>query len=492
MALFGKLFHKRQPSTKDDTVEEIPIPEPVKLKPSSFNLNDTLRDVANIVSMDAQDRGISIVYRVNKNVPSKLIGDRYKLSRLLSDLIGNAIDFTDKREDVVVQISRNESNQESVELHFEIMDHGIGISQEVLDATLIPMLRGDKVALAYGIQGNGLQRARDIVHAMHGSIEMKSEPKKGTRVIFHIQLGSPDLKEKRYYRLLDKKGMGLRTLVVDNDMGSAKAVVPMLEYFHHDVTIGNLSDLAHMDQYDIVMISSEYWDETLQKNVLETEKKRPKIVLIESMTHHHHQDESALRFVDWLIYKPFTQQFVFEMLMALYSDALQHSTEVDGAAENVPADGVNHVSQYVEAFLNGTLVKPASSSNGESPCLCWRYAHQIFVATDGLEHCNNDYASFVDALKELIWKYVKADRVIAGKLDEGAFADAEEYLDKMKTTLSELGIYKLACHCDLLQRACSEGHTKDIEALRSALTYVLSQTISSLDEFMDQAKYKIH
>ena len=202
-----------------------------------------------------------------------------------------------------------------------------------------------------------------------------------------------------------------------------------------------------------------------------------------------------MSFVDWLIYKPFTQQFVFEMLTALYSDALRASPEAEEThVEKKPqlhADGMTAVSERVEAFLNGTPIEQAPPIGNEGRCFCCKYSHQLFVATDGLERCNNDYATFVEKLKEAIWKYVKADKVIGGKIDQGVLEEAAEYCGRMKTALADLGVYKLACLGDLLEAACCEGRIKDIEALKNDIASVLNQTIASLDQFIDQAKYKI-
>jgi len=493
LALFGKLF-KKSGETKSTHEEVVAAVEPVVLKPAAFNLNDTLRDVANILSLDAQEKQISIVYRMKKNVPSQVIGDRYKLSRLLTDLIGNAIDFTDKREDVVVQVSRNEKNDESVELHFEVIDYGVGIGEEAVEKMLMPMLTGDMPALQYGIKGSGLQRARDIIHAMQGSIRVTSTPKKGSRFVFHIQLSAPDLTEKRHYRLPNKEGVGLKTLVVENDIGSAKAIVPMLEYFRHEVTVGKVPDLASLAAYDLVLISSEYWNDALFESIQQMGESRPKVVMIESMIKHHKVEDEALNFVDWLIYKPFTQQFVFEMLTALYSDALKNAPEVEGKGpenEAPAADGISRVSLRVEAFLNGAPIEQTPPVGNEGRCFCCKYAHQLFVATDGLERNNNDYTVFVEQLKEIIWKYVKADKVVAGMIEQGQMEETATFCLQMKDVLADLGAYKLACLGDLLEAASREGRPKDIEALKNAFTFVLSQTISSIDQFIDQSKYKI-
>jgi hypothetical protein len=259
------------------------------------------------------------------------------------------------------------------------------------------------------------------------------------------------------------------------------------------------------------MISSQYWDPKLE-SMFDALPKRPKIVMIESMIRHHHIDDSTLDYVDWLIYKPFTQQFVFEMLSALYSDAVHYAPEVEegipkpapekkerNVSEDEPApapeapraDGVTKVSPRVEAFLNGGNVDTHPGGNSAGRCICCKYSHQFFVAADGLQVAGNDYGGFVEQLKEVIWKYVKADKVVANLIRKGELEETAEYCAKMKVRLADLGIYKLACLCDLLEESCLAKRTKDIEQLEKAFTYVLSQTIGSLDQFIEQAKYKI-
>ncbi len=498
MSLFGKLFKK---SSKEPVIFEDERSEPVELKSIPFNLNDTLRDAANVLAYEAQSKNVSIIFRVKKNVPSKVIGDRYKLAKVLNEIIGNAIDFTDKSKDVIVQIERNEKNEESVELHFEVIDSGVGIDERAVEEILMPMLTSDKRARTFGIEGEGLERARDIIHAMRGSIQMKCHEKKGCRVSFFVQLGAKNLHEKRHYRLPSKAGVGLKSLVVDEDAGSAKALVPMLEYFRHKVTLGEIGDLHDVSGYDLVMVSSRYWSESLQKRFEELSP-RPKIVMIESMIQHHHVEDRALEYVDWLIYKPFTQQFVYEMLVALYSDTLSHASEneeeisegkelqLSASKSEKSESGIEIATSAVEAFLNGGNIDEGGSDD-EGRCICCKYSHQFFVAADGLQWCNNDYAEFVERLKEAIWKFVKADKVVVGMVQKGELEKTAEYCAKMKVPLAELGIYKLACLCNLLESACQERHTKDIEMLSKSFGYVLSQTISALDQFIEQAKYKI-
>ena len=78
-----------------------------------------------------------------------------------------------------------------------------------------------------------------------------------------------------------------------------------------------------------------------------------------------------------------------------------------------------------------------------------------------------------------------------GMIDQGQLGEAAEYCSKMKQPLAELGVYKLACLADLLETACRERNAEDIDALTNAVGFILKQTIASLDQFIEQSKYKI-
>ena len=484
MALFSKIF-KKTSQDEPEPVEEQPR-DPVELTNTRFNLNDVLRDVANILAADAQDKRISIVYKIDKGVHSTVIGDRYKIANVLTEIIGNAIDFTNKREDVGVRIRRNEKNEDAMELHFEIRDHGVGIEDEAIKTILQPMLKSDRPAKAFGIEGLGLERARDVIHAMHGSITIDCEPKSGCLVKFFIQISAPDMKEKRHYRLPDRSGVGLKSLMVDDDAGSANALKTMLQYFRHEVTVGKPDRLDEAEAFDIVLVAAKFWSPTLTEQLSKVEKTR--FVLIENLMLQHTMDEAVLDFIDWLIYKPFTQQFVFEMLSALYPASGEEAGKSPAKAE---PDGIQALTHNVDAFLNGGLMTFPPEKNEDGICLCCKNAHQLFVAADGLHQFGKDYTKFIDALKEAIWKYVKADRIVGGLIEKGSLEKTASFCHEMKNRTVKLGAYKLACLCALLEDACVKGHTKDIEQLNNAFTYILNQSITSIDQFIDQAKYKV-
>lgn len=498
MSLLGKIFKKeksdeRASGEQESFVAKVSKNDDVELKPIPFNLNDTLRDVANILAMEAQDKRISIIYRLKNNVPSKLIGDRYKFARILTDLIGNAIDFTDKVQDVVVNLSRNEENNEYIELHGEIIDYGIGVDEATVKDVLVPMLRSNKPASHFGIDGEGLERSRDIIHAMQGSITINCTKSKGCKVSFHVRLEAPNMREKRHYRLPTRDGVGLYTLVIDDDVGSGQAVVSMLEYFRHRVTLAEIGALEDAASFDLLLISEKFWNDNVRATLKAMGIKRPKIVLIDNMMEQKHIDEAHLDTVEWLIYKPFTQQAVFEMLAALYTNALAHSPEVEEAAQSLKSapkeDGKSMLSPTVDAFLKGrTFEVENDDEDGCHPC---RHFHQFFIAADGLKHTDNDYTQFVETLRDTIWKYGKTDRLLASMIERGVQDEAIAHCAQMRERLKQVGIYRLACIADLLESAMRDERLLDRDALMKSLPFALTQTLASVDGFIEQAKYKL-
>lgn len=517
MSLFEKIFkgNKKKSRTEENTFSEI------RLNRGYFNVNDVLKDVANILMHDARSKRISIIYRLNKNVPSRLLGDRYKLSNALVELIGNAIDFTDGKHDVIVEIHRNEKNDERNEIHFTITDRGVGMEQSLVDTVLRPMLNSDDPAEAFGIGGNGLQHARDIIHAMHGSIFMKCKVSEGCRVSFYVNFEFEHTNDRRQYHLDSIDGVGLNTLVIDDDTGSARAAKAYLEYFRHAVTLGKLDDLIDAAEYDLVMLSSFYWSRDVKKMLLSLKKNGTNFVLIENTVLHERVDRHALDAVQAIVLKPYTQQGLYEMLNGLYGKQPSESENFEvgvvstisqmssdkPATENVDDNASDaEVGTPVQkgqvrknvaltpetvSFLYGKPVDLTQNRINPEILGCLKLSQEIMVASDGLAACDDNIERYVDQLKELIWKYVKADRVIYTMLHEQRHDKVQAYCQKMKQDFRSAGLYRMYCLCVLLEKSCTKKEEADIVELGNIFSFTLDATIKTIDEFVEYSKYKL-
>jgi PAS domain S-box-containing protein len=155
-----------------------------------FRLRDTVGDAVSTLALRAHQQGLELACRIPSGVPEGLIGDPGRLRQVLVNLVGNAIKFTERGE-VVVRVAVAEQTEESVLLHFEVTDTGIGIPAEKLKTIFAPFTQVDgSLTRRRGGTGLGLAISRRLVEMMGGSVGVDSEPDKGSRFHFTIRCGT--------------------------------------------------------------------------------------------------------------------------------------------------------------------------------------------------------------------------------------------------------------------------------------------------------------
>ncbi|OQX58620.1 MAG: hypothetical protein B5M52_05085 [Helicobacteraceae bacterium 4484_230] len=343
MGIFSKLRHKEKDAEKKqndssagknvdtaaDKFEVVSVP---------FNINAVLNDVANAVTVISREKGISLIFEMDKNVPSRVIGDRVRLGEVLINLLDNAIAFTDDGE-VRLKISRVEEKKDAIRLRLSVIDTGVGIHHEAVEDILTPFLKGDIHSLKdFGITGKGLFVAREIVKRMDGQITVLSEQNKGTTFTAEVSLDAANLNEMRHYHLPSKAGVGLRVIVLDENIPAAESLKKFLEYFRHDVAISDptahMPESHELDGYAIIFVTDRFFkDEALKEKLLFAKSRGVKLVLIEDMFRESKNDKGALNMADRLIYKPYNQQMIFDLLVGLFGDK-----KVVGEKEKEPAE----------------------------------------------------------------------------------------------------------------------------------------------------------
>lgn len=188
------------------TIERIP-----------FDLRLTIEDTLELLAPVAQDKHLELVGLIAANLPTAVVGDPGRIRQILTNLIGNAIKFTETGE-VLVQVMLVDEESSAMKLRFEIIDTGVGLNAEAQAKLFQSFTQADSsTARKYGGTGLGLAICKRLAELMGGQIGLQSYPGTGTCVWFTLLLEpQADAAATTPHALVDRLD-GLRICLVDDN-----------------------------------------------------------------------------------------------------------------------------------------------------------------------------------------------------------------------------------------------------------------------------------
>jgi signal transduction histidine kinase/DNA-binding response OmpR family regulator/HPt (histidine-containing phosphotransfer) domain-containing protein len=160
----------------------------LQLETTSFNLRDLLDSIIRLMEKPAESKGLRLALQLDPGVRLALRGDPVRLRQILTNLISNAIKFTE-RGNVTVAVSRKGETRTQHELRFEVRDTGIGIARDQAKNLFTAFGQADaSTTRLYGGTGLGLVICKRIVDLMGGNIGVDSEANRGATFWFDVPL----------------------------------------------------------------------------------------------------------------------------------------------------------------------------------------------------------------------------------------------------------------------------------------------------------------
>jgi PAS domain S-box-containing protein len=186
----------------------------LELEILDFDLPTTVEDAVELLAPKAREKALELVCLVDADVPPSLRGDPGRLRQILSNLVGNAVKFTERGE-IAVCVSLAGTDGDRSMLRFDVRDTGVGIAPDRLQALFSPFTQGDgSTTRKYGGTGLGLSISKQLVELMGGGIGVESEEGQGSTFWFTVPFERrEDLEAARP----SFDAAGARVLVVDDN-----------------------------------------------------------------------------------------------------------------------------------------------------------------------------------------------------------------------------------------------------------------------------------
>jgi len=202
----------------------------LSVETTDFRLDDVMDNLANLVGLKAQDKGLELLFDVPPDLPMALRGDPLRLGQVLVNLGNNAVKFTEQGE-VLIGVERVSATDDGLELHFWIKDTGIGMTPEQCGRLFQSFSQADaSTTRKYGGTGLGLAISKELVELMGGRIWVESVPGQGSTFHFHVPFGLQKEGAARRAPVVEEL-RGVRVLVVDDNASAREILTAALTAF---------------------------------------------------------------------------------------------------------------------------------------------------------------------------------------------------------------------------------------------------------------------
>ena len=214
-----------------------------------FNFERMIENMVNMIHVKANEKKQHLFVDFDETFSRSVISDELRLGQVILNLLSNAVKFTPENGNITLKIGQQAIGGEKVLLRVEVIDTGIGVSDEQKERLFSSFEQADgSITRKYGGTGLGLALCKKIISLMGGNIWLESEFGKGSTFIFEVtvELGG----ECRSEEELQEINKGIRILSVDNDNDT-------LEYMNHVLDIFSVvSHTANNGEKALAMIRS--------------------------------------------------------------------------------------------------------------------------------------------------------------------------------------------------------------------------------------------
>lgn len=218
-----------------------------------FPLRNTLDEVVTLLAHSSHDKGLELTLNIKNDVPDNVIGDPLRLQQVITNLVGNAIKFTESG-NIDILVEKRALSNTKVQIEVQIRDTGIGIPERDQSRLFQAFRQADaSISRRHGGTGLGLVITQKLVNEMGGDISFHSQPNRGSTFWFHINLDlNPNV-------IIDGPSTaclaGKRLAYVEPNATAAQCTLDLLNDTPVEVIYSPTFSALPLAHYDIMILS---------------------------------------------------------------------------------------------------------------------------------------------------------------------------------------------------------------------------------------------
>jgi signal transduction histidine kinase/CheY-like chemotaxis protein/HPt (histidine-containing phosphotransfer) domain-containing protein len=426
----------------------------LELERLQFELSDVVDATCDIIADQARAKGLALEAFVERRVPPRMWGDPGRLQQVLTNLVANAVKFTE-RGGVTLRVSVLPDDPGTV--RFAVTDTGIGIEPDAIERLFEPFHQADSsTTRRYGGTGLGLPISRQLVELMGGRIAATSTPGEGTTFRFEIPMGragdAPGRVRRRDRRDTPPEEIparGLAVLVVDDNQVNQTVAAELLRRDGYQVEIAEdgrqAVAAAARRRFDAVLMDCQMpvmdgFEATRQIRDAEQGATRVPIIALTSSSMREDREEALAAGMDAFLAKPVTA----EALTATVARWTREATR-----RPAPADEQPDAPPVLDGAVFGALAGTDASLAAE---LARLFARESRAALAGLR----------------------------AAMAERDGADIARAAHGLKGSASTLGAVRVSDLATQIERAGRDGRVDDAAALLEQLVPAVDRASEAL------------
>ncbi|MEM7550755.1 MAG: ATP-binding protein [Bacteroidota bacterium] len=430
-----------------------------------FNLRDQINGIIKSFSFKAKEKSLSLTCHVSDELPECYSGDPVRIGQILTNLISNAIKFTEEG-CVGVEISMLAEYQEECNILFRVEDSGIGIEESKFDLIFDMFSQADKdTTRKFGGTGLGLAISKNLVELQGGEIKVDSEPGKGSTFSFNLSLPvcqptKPTLEKKNSFKKDEQNLNGVKVLLVEDNPTNKLVAKKFLKMWNAEVSFAEngLEALEQIEKndFDVVLMDLQMpimdgYTATKKIRALKNHKSGIPIAALTASAMLEIKDKAFEVGMNEYISKPFIPGELLSKIQNLVSKTTITSTnESKLQAVNEVYDHSNEVSYNFEKIVK--------------------------IANGDIEFTNDLIDSYSESLNEFI-------SVIEKQINENDVEGVKKSTHKIKASLKFLEAKNIEDCISSLKRMVVAGDydKSNMKLLLKEINYLTDKLLTDLE-----------